>query len=97
MNNTHLSAETSHKDLGILADSSLKFLKAIVSKATGLDNKLKSTMCHDPDFTVSLYISHIRPLVGFGSIVWNIGYHCDLKLLESVQHKWTKEISGLLE
>ena len=43
---------------------------------------------------MSLYISHIRPLLEFSSSVWNLGYISDLKLLEGVQRRWTKKITG---
>ena len=37
---------------------------------------------------------YIRPIVEFGSTVWNTGYHSDLRLLERVQRAWTKQIAG---
>lgn len=99
MNNTDLSTVPTHKDLGIIVDNTLKFhshISTTVRKAAGLaNNLLKSTLCRDSDFMLSLYISHIRPLLEFGSTVWNTGYQGDLKLLESVQRRWTKEVYGL--
>ena len=41
------------------------------------------------------YLSHIRPLLTFASPIWNIGYVGDMRKLESVQRRWTKEIAGL--
>ena len=46
---------------------------------------------------MSLYKTHIRPLLEFGSTVWNTGYCGDLRLLESVQRRWTKQVRGLSE
>ena len=43
----------------------------------------------------SLYISHIRPLLEYSSVVWNTGYIGDTKLLESIQRRWTRNIEGL--
>ena len=43
----------------------------------------------------ALYISHIRPLLDYASCVWFSGYVENLKLMESVQRRWTKNISGL--
>ena len=36
-------------------------------------------------FMVSLFVSHIRPIMDFCSSVWNVGYLGDIRLLESVQ------------
>ncbi len=46
---------------------------------------------------VTLYITHIRPLLEFASCVWNTGFVGDLRLLESVQRTWTRHIDGLFE
>lgn len=92
---------TSHKDLGVTIDSSLRFhlhIRSIVNKASGLStNLLRSTLCRSPDFMISLYKTHIRPLLEYSSCAWNTGYIGDLRLLESVQRKWTKHIDGLSE
>ena len=44
---------------------------------------------------VSLFISHIRPTMDFCSNVWNVGYLCDVRLLESVQWRWTREVTNI--
>ena len=51
-------------------------------------------MCHIPNFMV-LYESHIRPIMDFGSSVWNVGYLGDIRLLESVQRRWTRHIADI--
>ena len=44
---------------------------------------------------IPLFVSHIRPILEYSSSLWNLGYIGDLKLLESVQRRWTKAIEGL--
>ena len=44
---------------------------------------------------VTLFLSHIRPIIEYCSAVWNVGYLGDMKKLESVQRRWTKEIAGV--
>ena len=39
--------------------------------------------------------SHIRPLLEFSSPVWNTGFVADLRALEQVQRRWTREIDGM--
>ena len=89
----------SHKDLGVVVDTSLKFhvhIKQIVNKAAVLSsNFLKTTLCRSVEFMKTLLASHLRPLLEFASPVWNTGYLGDLRLLESVQRRWTKQIIGM--
>ena len=40
---------------------------------------------------------HVRPIIDFASVVWNTEYIGNLKLLESVQRRWTKKITGFSE
>ena len=93
-----ITSSSSSKDLGIVVDTSLKFhqhIQVTINKASSLAyNLLKSTLCRTPNFMVTLYKTHIRPIIEFGSTVWNTGYIGDVKALESVQRRWTKKISG---
>ena len=90
---------TSHSDLGITVDSQLKFhehVRTIVCKASGLANNfLKSTVCRSPDFMLFLLTTHLRPLMEYCSCLWNTNYLDDLRALESVQRRWTKQIDGM--
>ena len=88
-----------HKDLGVLVDNQLKFhdhIREVAQKAGGLAHSfLKSTVSRSPEFMLFLWTTHVRPVIEYGSCIWNTGYHSDLSLLEKVQRKWTKHISGL--
>ena len=44
---------------------------------------------------VTLLVSHIRPIMDFCSNVWNVGYLGDIRLLESVQRRWTRKIADV--
>ena len=101
LNDSDIAISDCQKDLGILVDNSLKFhahIMTTVNKAAGLSNNLiRSTKCRSAEFMMTVYKTHIRPLLEFGSVVWNTGYVGDLKLLESVQRSWTKQVDGLSE
>ena len=86
---------------GVIVDSQLKFhehVKSVANKCSGLSsNILNSTLCRAREFMIPIYISHIRPILEFGSCLWNLGYIEDTRLLEGVQRRWTKRIEGLEE
>ena len=80
------------RDLGVTVDTSLKYhshVQSITQKASGLAcNLLKSTVCRSPEFMITLFKSHIRPILDYCSPLWNVGYIHDL-ILEQVQRRWT--------
>ena len=99
LNGVVLELVDSFRDLGVLVDSRLRFhlhVRSVVRKASTLATSLLySTINRSSVFMVSLFITHIRPILDYCSCVWNVGYLGDLRLLESVQRRWTKEIDGL--
>ena len=88
-----------HRDLGVLIDSSLRFhphVAEVVRKSSGLANQiLRSTVCRSPIFMITLFISHIRPILDYCSTLWNYGYLGDVRKLESVQRRWTSHVTGM--
>ena len=89
------------RDLGVLVDRDLRFhsqTKSVVGKTSGLcANLLSSTLCRSREFMLALYLNHVRPIIEFGSPVWNLGFLGDLRLLEGIQRRWTKKIEGMDE
>ena len=77
-----------HRDLGVKVDRDLKFhhhVSEIVCNAAGLSSSLlRTTVNRSPKFMVSLFVTHIRPILDYCSTVWNVGYAGDLALLEGV-------------
>ena len=90
---------SSHKDLGVTVDESLKFhdhITTIVRVANGMtSNLLSSTLARDAEFVLNIYTMHVRPILEYGSSVWNTGYLGDLHALECVQRRWTRAVEGL--
>ena len=88
-----------HTSLGALTDPELRFhnhVQSVVQKAGGLAGELLCpTVCCTLDFMVSLFISNIRPIMDFCSSVWNVGYLWDIRLLESVQRRWTRQVTDI--
>ena len=94
-----LETVLSYKDLGIRVDSSLRFhshIDAVVCKAGGLMCELlRSTVCRSVEFMLTLFASHIRPIIDYCSPVWFTGFLGDVRRLESIQRRWTREIAGM--
>ena len=44
---------------------------------------------------VTLFVSHIRPLIDFGARLWNVGYLGDVRKLERIQRRWLMQTAGL--
>ena len=66
-----------------------------VAKVSGLTiNLLSSTLSREPELRVNVYTMHVRPLIEYGSTLWNVCYVSDMRLLEKVQKRWTKSIAG---
>ena len=99
LNGRQLTKVDSHRDLGVVVDSSLRFhlhIGGLVKKANGLANQLlRGTVCRNARFMVTLFVSHIRPLLDHASRVWNVGYLGDAQQLESVQRRWIMETLGM--
>ena len=99
--NNPIPNKHSFRDLGILVDSSLKFhlhISEVCHKGNGVANSiLRGTLCRSPEFMVQVFVAHIRPIIDFGSVVWNTGYVGDLRMLESVQRRWTKKVVGFAD
>ena len=77
LNGKELQVVQSYKDLGVVVDVGLKFhehVRGVVCRASGLmGDLLRSTVCRERTFMLTLYVSHIRPIIDYGSSVWNVG------------------------
>ena len=83
----------------MLVNVSLKFhehIASVVHKASGLShNFMKSTVCRSRDFMLVLLKTHVRPVLEYASCLWCTGYIDDMRRLESVQRRWTKQMEDL--
>ena len=88
-----------YRDLGVLIEPSLKFHKhvqLITCRGSAMvDQLLRGTICRTKSFMTTIFVAHVRPILEYCSVIWNLGYLCDMRSLESVQRRWTREIDGL--
>lgn len=93
INNDELDSVESITDLGILLDNRLNFRSHIsmtINKAYGVLGFMKrwSKEFCDPYVTKQLYTSLVRPILEYGSIIWDPCYRIHINLIESVQKQF---------
>jgi len=86
------------KDLGIIVDSSLSFsvhINKVVSQAFIRSNLIRRCFVsrHVPTL-MRAFIVYVRPLVEYASCVWSPHHVTLVKLVESVQRRFTKRLPG---
>ena len=99
VNDVHIDFVESHSDLGVTVDRSLKYhchIRRKVAMVGALTtNLLSCTLSRSPQFLMNVYTMHVRPLLEYGSPIWNMGYVTDIRLLERIQRRWTRAVDGL--
>ena len=98
INGTALSNALDAADLGVKVDSKLRFQKhvsAITSKAHQRAALiLRCFKSRDPNLLFRAFCVYVRPILEYCSSVWNPVYKCDIFMLEAVQRRFTKKLSG---
>ena len=88
---TSLDFVESHSDLGVTVDKDLKFYCQVRSNVLAMGglatNLLSCTLNRSSEFMQTLFTTHIRPKLEYGSCLWNVGYVGDVKLLERIQRR----------
>ena len=99
VNGVPIKFSTSHSDLGVKVDRNLKFHDHTRSTANTCNalstNLFTSTICREQNFLLTAYKTLIRPKLEYACTMWSLGYLGDLRSLERVQKRWTREIRGL--
>ena len=95
----NIAKDCTEKDLGVTFDNSLKFsthIASIVQKANsrlGIIKRNFSIM--SKEIIMPLYKSIVRPILEYGSSVWNPALRRDYLEIEKVQKRATKMISNI--
>ena len=80
-------------------DNELKFhehtTQANAKSRGALHNLLRSTINRSPEFIKELIMTYTRPVLEFGSVIWNAGFVGDTTRLESLQRQATRRVTGL--
>ena len=94
-----LKCATEVTDLGVIIDDKLRFTSHYASMAKKAHQRasliLRCFKCRNPVLLTKAYLVYVRPLLEYCSPVWSPVYIKDIALLESVQRRFTKRITGL--
>ena len=94
INNSSIPKVNIVRDLGVLISSNFKFKNHITSIFGKSINTvwqiLKSFSSRDPKFYVNLFKLYVRPLLEYNVSTWMPSLIGDIKLVESVQGKFTR-------
>ena len=99
LNGTALHYVTSCRDLGVTVSSDLSFsmhVKNIVAKAHQRANAIhRCFISRNTNLLVHAYVTYVRPLLEYNSIIWSPYLKGDVDAIEKVQRRFTKRIPGL--
>lgn len=87
------------KDLGIIMQNNLKFndqIRLITAKARSMCGWILRTFrSRDKEAMITLYKTLVRPILDYGSQLWNPNKKSEIKEIENVQKYFTKKIKHL--
>ena len=83
-------------DLGLEYSASMSFRDYYIHIVKKANYLIHSMMCcfkgHNTAFYLFLYVTYVRPLLEFNSVIWSPTLIKDITLLESVQRNFTRRI-----
>jgi hypothetical protein len=99
VNGVEISEADSVRDLGLIVRSDLKpssHCEKLATKAFRVSNLIfRAFRCRNRDFLLAMFKVYVLSLFNHCSVLYNPYHIQDIKLLESVQRRYTKRIPGL--
>jgi ribonucleases P/MRP protein subunit RPP40 len=99
LENVNLAHTEEERDIGVMVSTSLKpatqCCKAARTATVVLGQITRSFKCRDKKTFVALYKRYVRPHLEFSVQVWNPWLKKDVELLEKVQERAVRQVTGL--
>jgi hypothetical protein len=99
INGTQIPVHSSYVDLGVIINDDLSFrdhINSIVSKARQRTSVLlRGFVSRRLDIMRTTFVTYVRPLLEYNSVVWNPSQKQFIDLIENVQRSFTKRIPSL--
>lgn len=99
IDNCVLPIVSSCRDLGVVVSHDLsprEHINAIVLKAQQRANLiLRCFVCNDTSVLLRAYLTYVRPILEYNSVVWSPNLKCEIDALERVQRRFTKRLRGM--
>ena len=87
------------KDLGITFDKNLSSTSHVISVVFTANQRvnllLRSFLTRNRTVLVKAYITYVKPILEYGSVVWSPYETGDISCIEKVQRSFTKRLPGL--
>ena len=94
-----LPVVSSYRDLGITITKDLSpttYINEIVTKAHQRANMIhRCFVSQNVELLTRAFITYVRPLLEYNSVVWSPSLKCDIALIEQVQRRYTKRLPGI--
>jgi len=101
INGSPLPTVTVCRDLGITVRNDLDFsdhISDIVVRAHRRANSIhRCFVSGNVTLLTQAFLTYVRPLVEYNSVVWSPYHKGDILAIENVQHRFTKRIPGFSE
>jgi hypothetical protein len=99
LNNVMINWSTETRDLGLVLDSKLNFIKhiSLIAHKAHIRAKLilKSFLSRDPEILRKAFITYVRPLLEYCTPVWSPHTQHNITKVESVQRHFTKCLDNM--
>ena len=99
LGNSTLNSTKAEKDVGVIVQENLKFdqhCKKVVNKCNQIIGQVwRSFENKEPGIMLDIYHTYILPHIDYGISVWYPHLQRDIDMLESIQRRFTKMITGM--
>ena len=99
INNHALPCTTLCKDLGITVDNNLTPSPHVATRTVTANQRAsliyRMFVSRDIHLLVRAFVTYVRPVVEYNTVIWSPFNKCDIERVEKVQRRFTKWLPGV--